>query len=108
VGDDAAKKEWADDVERRLREVRSQIDPGPLVLGYTIGRRGNVVVISTVSRNELSEQEIAALSQGQWPCWDEIVKAVPEFIHAKVGSTPAQTTSGGGNGMLKSRCRGSA
>ena len=34
VWDDAAKTEWADDVERRLREVRSQIDPRPLLLGY--------------------------------------------------------------------------
>jgi hypothetical protein len=85
VWDDAAKTEWADDVERRLHEVRSQIDPGPLVLGYTIGRRGNVIVVSTVSRNELSKQEIAALSQGQWPSWDEIVKAVPEFTDSKTG-----------------------
>ena len=85
VWDDAAMREWADDVERRLREVRSQIAPGPLVLGYTIGRRGNVVVVSTVSRNELSKQEIAALSQGQWPCWDEIAEAVPEFIHSMAG-----------------------
>jgi hypothetical protein len=85
VWDDAAKKEWADDVERRLREVRSQIDPRPLVLGYAIERSGNIVVIFTVSRNELNKREIAALSQGQWPCWDKIVKAVPEFIQAKVG-----------------------
>jgi hypothetical protein len=85
VWDDASMKEWADDVERRLREVRSQIDPGPLVLGYSIGRRGNVVVVSTVSRNELNKREIAALSQGQWPCWDEIVKAVPEFTDSKTG-----------------------
>jgi hypothetical protein len=85
VWDDAAKKEWADDVERRLREVRSQIDPRPLVLGYAIERSGNSIVIFTVSRNELNKQEIAALSQGQWPCWDEIVEAVPEFIHSKTG-----------------------
>ena len=85
VWDDAAKTEWADDVERRLREVRSQIDPGPLVLGYAIERSGNSVVIFTVSRNELNKREIAALSQGHWPCWDEIVKAVPELIHTKTG-----------------------
>ena len=36
VWDDVAKKEWADDVERRLREVRSQFDPRPLVLGYAM------------------------------------------------------------------------
>lgn len=85
VWDDAAKTEWADDVQRRLREVRSRINPGPLVLGYTIGRRGNVVVVSTVSRNELSKQEMAALSRGEWPCWDQIVKAVPELIRSKAG-----------------------
>jgi hypothetical protein len=85
VWDDAAKREWADDVERRLREVKSQIDPRPLVLGYAIERSGNRIVIFTVSRNELNKQEIAALSQGQWPCWDEIVNAVPEFSCSKTG-----------------------
>ena len=84
VWDDAAKTEWADDVERRLCGVRSQIDPGPLVLGYAIERSGNSVVIYTVvSGNELSNREIAALFRGEWPCWDEIVKVVPEFIHSK-------------------------
>lgn len=85
VWDDDAKKEWADDVEWRLREVMSQIDPRPLVLGYAIERSGNSVVVSTVSRNELSKQAIAALARGQWPCWDKIVKAVPEFLHSKPG-----------------------
>ncbi len=33
VWDDAAKTEWADDVERRLRDVTAQIDPRPIVLG---------------------------------------------------------------------------
>jgi hypothetical protein len=84
VWDDAAKKEWADDVERRLREVRSQIDPRPRVLGYAIERSGNSVVIYTISRNELNKREIAALSQGPWPCWDEIVEVVPEFTHSQI------------------------
>ena len=85
VWDDAAKTEWADDVERRLREVRSQIDPRPLLLGYAIERFGNSVAVFTVSRDELSKQEMAVLARGEWPCWDEIVKAVPEFIHSKTG-----------------------
>jgi hypothetical protein len=85
VWDDDAKREWTDDVERRLREVRSQIDPRPLVLGYALERSGNCIVTFTVSRNELNKQEIAALPQGQWPCWDEIVKAVPEFSGSKIG-----------------------
>ena len=80
-----AKAEWADDVECRLREVRSQIDPTPLVLGYAIERSGNSVVVFTASRSELNKQEIATLARGQWPCWEVIVKAVPEFIHATVG-----------------------
>jgi hypothetical protein len=85
VWDDAAKREWADDVERQLREVISQIDPRPLVLGYAIERFGNSVVVFTVSRNELSKKEIAALARGQWPRWDKIVKVVPEFIHSTTG-----------------------
>jgi hypothetical protein len=48
VWDDAAKREWADDVERRLREVRSQIDPWPIVAGYAIERSGNSVVVFAV------------------------------------------------------------
>jgi len=43
VSDDASKKEWADDVERLLREVRSQIDPGPIVLGHTNSFTSNCV-----------------------------------------------------------------
>lgn len=52
---------------------------------YAIERSGNSVVVFTVSRSELSKQEIAALARGQWPCWDKIVKAVPEFLHSKPG-----------------------
>jgi hypothetical protein len=36
VRDDAAKRGWADGVERRLRVVSSQIDPRPIVLGYAM------------------------------------------------------------------------
>ncbi len=84
VWDDAAKKEWADDVERRLREVRLQIDPRPMVHGYVIYRFQNSVAMSTVSPSKINKQEMATLSRGEWPCWDEILKAVPEFIHSQV------------------------
>jgi hypothetical protein len=84
VWDEAAKGEWADDVERRLREVRSQIDPRPRLLGYTVRRFKNSVIINTVISNEASKQEIAALTRGRWPFWDKIVKAVPEFNHSRV------------------------
>jgi len=53
-------------------------------LGYTVRRFKNSVVINTVTSNDLSKQEIAALTRGEWPCWDKIVKAVPEFIHSTV------------------------
>ena len=85
VWDDAAKREWADDAERRLREVTAQIDPRPLVLGYYIERFGNSIAIFTVTPDGQSDQEMATLARGQWPCWEEIVKAVPEFIHSKTG-----------------------
>lgn len=83
VWDDAAKTEWAEDVERRLREVRSQIDPRPLLLGYYVKRFGNSVAIFAVTPGVQSKQEMIALSRGQWPYLDEILKAVPEFIHSK-------------------------
>jgi hypothetical protein len=79
VWDDAAKSEWADDVERRLRKVLNQIHPRPKVLGYVIYRVGNSVGLSTVTSDEQGKQEMAALSAGHWPCWNEIVDAVPEL-----------------------------
>ena len=85
VWDETAKKEWADDVERRLRDVKARIDPRPQILGYSVQRFNNCVAILTVSPNEQSKNELVALARGQWPCWDEIVKAVPEFIHSKTG-----------------------
>ena len=84
VWDDAAKTEWADDVERRLRKVFHQIHPRPRVLGYVIYRVGNSVGLSTVTSDEQGKQEMAALSAGQWPCWNEIVDAVPELSRSTV------------------------
>lgn len=65
VWDEAAKKEWADDVERRLNEVTSQIDPGPMLVCDAIERSRLSVVVSTVSRDVLTKQEMAALAGGQ-------------------------------------------
>ena len=84
VWDEPAKREWADDVERRLYEAISQIDTRPTLLGYTIQRSANRVVVFTFARDKLSKQEMATLARGQWPCWDEIEKAVPEFLHTKI------------------------
>jgi hypothetical protein len=84
VWDNPAKKEWADDVERRLFEITYHIDTRPLLLGYTIERSENRVVVYTFARDGLSKEEMAALARGQWPSWDKIVKAVPEFNHSTV------------------------
>jgi hypothetical protein len=84
VWDDAAKTEWADDVERRLREVTARIDPKPIVLGYTIQRITNIVTIYTVTPNWQTKQNMAALSSGHWPRWIEIIKAVPEMVHSSI------------------------
>ena len=84
VWDDAAKKEWADDVERRLREVTVRIDPKLIQLGYTIQRVKNCVSIYTITPDPQTKRNIAALSQGQWPCWGKIVKAVPELTHSPI------------------------
>jgi len=84
VWDDAAQAEWADDVERRLRDVTARIDPKLIQVGYTILRVKNCVSIYTITPDPQTKRNIAALSQGQWPCWGEIVKAVPELIHSPI------------------------
>lgn len=91
VWDDAAKKEWADDVERRLREVTSGLDPRPMAFGYAIQRVKNCVALYTVTRNGQSKREIAALARGHWPCWDKIVKAVPELRHSTISFDACMT-----------------
>lgn len=52
----ARKKGWADDVEQRLRDVRSEIDLRPIVLGDALERSGNSVVDITVTCQELSNR----------------------------------------------------
>lgn len=78
------KEAWADDVERRLRNTVATIDPTPQILGYTIQRLKNCISIHTSTPNEQSKQEMAALSTGQWPGWEKIIKAVPELGNSMV------------------------
>lgn len=78
------KAAWADDVERRLRNVVAVIDPTSQILGYTIQRLKNCVSIHTSTPNEQSKQEMVILSTGQWPGWEKIIKAVPELSDSMV------------------------
>lgn len=70
VWDEATKREWADDVDLRLIEVISQIEPRPTLLSYIIERSANRLVIFTFARPELRKREMAALAREQWPGWD--------------------------------------
>ena len=87
VWDDADKTEWADDVERRLRDVTAQ-------LGYAIQRFENNVALFTLTHNELSK-----LARGQLPCWDEIVKD-SSGVYSREDRVPryVRTSNDGGNG----------
>lgn len=78
------KAAWAEDVERRLRNVVATIDPTPQILGYTVQHLKNCVSIHTSTLNEQSKQEMAALSTGQWPGWEKIIQAVPELSDSMV------------------------
>lgn len=91
VWDDTAKTAWADDVERRLREVTDKLDPKPVVRGYVIQRVKNCVNICTITPNWQTKQNMAALSAGHWPCWGEVIKAVPELFYSTVcfGARPS-------------------
>lgn len=80
--DDAAKKEWADDVECRLQKVVETLELSGA--SYDVERSGNGVRICTVSPKELAKHQIAMLSAGRWPGWSEILKAVPEFTSSMV------------------------
>jgi len=82
VCDDAVKAVWADDVERRLREVIAKIGTKTITFGYTIQRSKHCVALCTVTPNLQTKQNMAALSSGQWPGWSQIVEAVPEMVHS--------------------------
>jgi hypothetical protein len=82
--DNEAKKEWVDDAERRLREVISRVDPRPTVNGYSIERLEDGLTIYTITAERIGKREIGVLSAGDWPMWNEIVEAVPEFDRTQV------------------------
>ena len=84
VLDDATKKEWVDDAERRLQEILPHVNPRPMIRGYSMERSDDGLTLYTITAEKVGKQEIGLLSAGEWPCWDEIVKAVPEFEHAQV------------------------
>ena len=82
--DDEAKKKWVDDTERRLREVISRVDPRPMIHGYSIQRSKGGLTIYTITAERIAKRDIGVLSAGDWPMWNEIVKAVPEFDRTQV------------------------
>lgn len=77
--DDATKKRWVEDVERRLRDVLQGVSPRPTVLGYVINRVDEGLILCTVTAKQVGKREVALLCAGQWPCWEQIIRAVPEF-----------------------------
>jgi hypothetical protein len=76
---DVAKIEWVNDADRRLRDVLSNVDPRPMIRGYSVERSDDGLTIITVTANKVGKREIGLLSAGDWPCWHEIIRAVPEF-----------------------------
>lgn len=79
VFDDSTQKEWLDDAEQRLRSVISRIDPLPVSHGYVVERDADGLIICTVTGLKVAKHAIGQLSSGEWPCWNEIIEAVPEF-----------------------------
>jgi hypothetical protein len=52
--------------------------------GYKLLRDENCVIIFTVPPNTQTKQNMAAVSSGQWPRWNDIVKAVPEMADSSL------------------------
>jgi hypothetical protein len=77
--DDSTQKEWLDDAEQRLRSVISRIDPCPVSYRYVVERDADGLTIQTVTGLKVAKHAIGQLSSGEWPCWNEIIEAVPEF-----------------------------
>ena len=77
--DDSTQKEWLDDAEQRLRSVISHTDPCPVSYGYVVERDADGLTIQTVTGLKVAKHAIGQLSSGEWPCWNEIIEAVPEF-----------------------------
>jgi hypothetical protein len=79
IFDGSTQKEWLDDAEQRLRSVISRIDPCPVIYGYILERDADGLTIQTVTGLKVAKQAIGQLSSGEWPYWNEIIEAVPEF-----------------------------
>lgn len=47
--------------------------------GYVVERDTDGLTINTLTGLKVAKHAIARLSSGEWPCWDEIIEAVPEF-----------------------------
>lgn len=77
--DDSTQEEWLDDAEQRLRSVISRINPVPVVYGYVVERDADGLTIHTVTGITVAKHAIGRISSGEWPCWNEIIEAVPEF-----------------------------
>jgi hypothetical protein len=82
--DDAAKKERVEDAECRLQEILSRVDPRPMIRGYSMERSDDGLTLCAITAGKVGKQEIGLLSAGDWPCWNEIAKVVPEFGHTQV------------------------
>jgi hypothetical protein len=82
--DETLKKEWLDDAESRLRHVLSLVAPEPMLRGYIAERSKEGLTLYTISAKKVGRCEIGLLSAGEWPCWAEIVEAVPEFDYTHV------------------------
>lgn len=79
-----AGAEWLEDTERRLRDVLQRVDPRPTLLGYVAERINNGPTLYTFTTDAVAKSAIGLLCAGEWPCWTEIVEAVPEFDQTHV------------------------
>jgi hypothetical protein len=79
-----AEAEWLEDAERRLRNVLERVDRRPMLLGYVAERVDDGLTLYTSTANAVGKHEIGLLSAWVWPCWPEIVEAVPEFDQTHV------------------------
>jgi hypothetical protein len=84
IMDDEAEREWVDDAERRLRQVLSGVQPQPTLAGYVAERLADGLELYTITPIKIDKTIVALLCAGQWPHWDDIVAAVPEFSDTHV------------------------
>jgi hypothetical protein len=55
-----------------------------MLLGYVAERVDDGLTLYTSTANAVGKHEIGLLSAWVWPCWPEIVEAVPEFDQTHV------------------------